>query len=355
MRAFQFIALTLTAVAALTSGCNSLSTPRTLDIYFIDVEGGQATLIVTPARQTLLVDAGYPADGGARAVAGDPLKARDANRIVAAARDAGVTTIDYFLNTHFHADHVGGVPELAQLMPIHAFIDHGGILPEAERVIPGTQAIFNAYAAVRAKGLHIEPKPGDRLPLRGIDATVVSAAGTTLAKPLTGAGASNSSCAAAPIRALESAENPRSTGFVLDYGKFRFLDIGDLSGAPLFNLACPRDMIGAVDAYLIAHHGGGDAADPATFDAFKPRIAILNNGAIKGAQMETFTLLHRLPQIDVWQLHRANVAGDANFADARIANLDESTAHWLKLSARADGSFRIVNGRTGESTAYPAR
>lgn len=348
-------ALGLVAVAATLASHLSNAAPRTLDIYFIDVEGGQSTLIVTPARQALLIDAGFAADGGARAVAGDPLKARDANRIVAAARDAGVTTIDYFLNTHFHADHIGGVPELAQLMPIRAFIDHGDILPEAERIIPGTENVYRAYAAIRAHNKHIEPKPGDRLPLRGVEATIVSSAGATLTKPLPGAGQINLSCAANARPALEAAENPRSTGFVLRFGKFRFLDIGDLTGAPLFNLACPRDLIGAVNAYLIAHHGGGDAADPATFDAFKPRVAILNNGAIKGAQMETFALLHRLPQIDVWQLHRANVAGDSNFADARIANLDESTAHWLKLSAKADGSFRILNSRTGDPTSYPAR
>ena len=328
----------------------------TLDIYFIDVEGGQATLIVTPAGESLLVDAGFPGSGTFESKPGDPRQARDARRIIAAAREAGVTRIDYLLITHFHADHAGGVGELAQELPIRTFIDHGTVPKDAEENVPGTLAVFDAYAAVRAKGRHFEPKPGDRVPLKGSDVTVVSSAGKTPGRPLAGAGARTSRCAAAAIPSQEIHENPRSTGFVLQFGRFRFLDLGDLAGDPLHALVCPNNLVGAVDVYLVTHHGGADAAHPATFAAFAPRIAVLNNGARKGGAPETFAALRESPGLeDVWQLHRSEVPGSRNFADDRIANLDETTAHWIKLSARQDGSFTVMNARTRATKAYPAR
>jgi beta-lactamase superfamily II metal-dependent hydrolase len=329
---------------------------KTLDIYFIDVEGGQATLIVTPAGESLLVDTGFPgSDGTFASLPGDPRTARDAQRIATAAKDAGLTRIDHLLITHFHADHVGGVVELAQLMPIGAFIDHGSALPAAESVA-GTLAAVDRYVAVRAKGRHLEPKVGDRLPLKDVDAVVVSSAGSTIAKPLAGAGGPNAACGTSAPEAQEKNENPRSTGFRLTFGKFRFLDVGDLSGPPLFALVCPNDLVGPVDVYLVAHHGGPDAADPATFAAFRPRVGILNNGAVKGGAQKTFASLHRAQGLeDVWQLHRTTNAGAENFADDRIANLDERTAHWIKLSANDDGSFSVQNGRTGVGKAYRAR
>src|SRR6185436_12863162 len=144
---------------------------RTLDIYFIDVEGGQSTLIVSPGGQSLLVDAGF---------AGNSFndmsnRGRDPQRIMAAARDAGLKRIDYLLITHFHADHNGGVPDLAAQIPIDTFIDHGTVPAEAERGVRGTLETFAAYAAVRAKARrHIQVEPGDRIPLKGVTASIVS-------------------------------------------------------------------------------------------------------------------------------------------------------------------------------------
>jgi beta-lactamase superfamily II metal-dependent hydrolase len=347
----RWFAAVLFGVACLTS--LAWGAARTLDIYFIDVEGGQSTLLVTPAGESLLVDTGFAADGTFRSKPGDPSRARDAQRIAAAARDAGVTRIDYLLITHFHADHDGGVVELAQLLPIRTFIDHGGVLPEAEQRVAGTQDALAAYAAVRAKGRHLEPGPGTSLPLKGVNAVVVSAAGATLRQPLDGAGAANTACGPQAPPPQEPTENPRSTGFRLQFGRFRFLDLGDLTGEPLFALACPRDLVGPVDVYLVAHHGGPDAADLATFAAFKPRIAVVNNGATKGGAPELFAALHEVPALeDVWQLHRSANAGAQNFADDRIANLDETTAHWIKVRASEDGSFVVTNGRTGQSKTY---
>src|SRR3954464_3697571 len=341
----------LVAVAAV---CAVVAAQRrtTLDIYFIDVEGGQSTLVATPAGEALLVDTGFPGSGGFEALPGDPAKARDAQRILAAARAAGVKQIDYLLTTHFHADHDGGVVELSQLLPVRTFVDHGRVLPEAESV-PGTLRAFDAYAAVRAKGRHLEPAPGDRIPLKGLEAIVVSAAGATLKAPLSGAGGKTASCPATAPSAQEPNENPRSTGIRLQFGQFRFLDVGDLTGPPLFALACPDNLVGPVDVYLVAHHGGVDAAAPALFAAFRPRVSIVNNGAVKGGAPELLETLHTSPDAgDAYQLHRSQNAGAKNVADARIANLDTSTAHWIKVSARADGSFTVTNGRTGGATEY---
>jgi beta-lactamase superfamily II metal-dependent hydrolase len=285
----------------------------------------------------------------------NPTEARDANRILQAARAAQVTQIDYLLITHFHPDHVGGVPELARLMPIRNFIDHGGLTRQGSGSSTMRDA-FNAYVAVRNKGHHIEPGPGDRLPLKNIEAIVVSSGTATLSHALPGAGQVNGTCGPAAIPPADSEENPRSTGIVVGFGKFRFLDVGDLSGQPLFSLACPRSLIGPVDVYLVAHHGGEDIADPATLAAFEPRIAVMNNGLSKGGSLRTYELLHRVNGLrDVWQLHRSESAGEQNFAAERIANIDESTAYWIKLSAREDGSFTVQNGRTRQVTSYPPR
>lgn len=327
---------------------------KTLEIYFIDVEGGQSTLIVTAAGQSLLVDAGFPGAGTMQSLPGDPRQARDAQRILAAAHHAGLKAIDYLLITHFHPDHDGGVPELAQLIPIRTFIDHGSVSPAEDQNVAGTTAAFNAYTTVRAKGRHIELKPGDRLPLKGIDAVIVSSAASTIVKPLSGGGASNPACGP-PARLPQTGENPRSTGFRLQLGRFRFVDLGDLSSNPLLGLFCPDDLLGAADVYLLPHHGGADVSDPAVFGAVRPRVAILNNGATKGGAPEIFASLRRVRGIeDVWQLHRSENGGTLNFADDRIANLDQSTDYWIHVSAREDGSFVVTNARTGVGKMYAA-
>jgi competence protein ComEC len=342
------LALTATIATAAPSG-------KTLGIYFIDVEGGQSTLMVTPSRESLLIDTGWAGDGSSAAKPGDPTQARDARRILAAARDAGLKQIDYLLITHFHPDHDGGVTELSQLIPIRHFVDHGSLPPQAQQDA-SYKAAFDAYAAVRAKGEHIEPRPGDRLPLRDIEATVVSSAGATISAAFPHAGENNDACAAGASPARDPLENPRSTGFVARFGQFRFLDLGDLSGQPLFDLACPRNKIGPVDVYLVAHHGGPDVNDPATFAAFRPRVALMNNGLKKGGARETYETLHHVKGLeDVWQLHRSEPAAELNFPADRIANLDESTAYWIKLTAASDGSFQVINSRTGATHSYPAR
>jgi beta-lactamase superfamily II metal-dependent hydrolase len=320
-----------------SSPFSGASATGTLDIYFIDVEGGQSTLIVTPARESLLVDTGYGGNDG-----------RDAKRIVAAATAAGISRIDYLLITHFHGDHVGGVPDLAARLPIASFVDHDNITAGDTL----SRAAFDAYARVRASGRHLVAKAGDRLPVEGADVRVVSSGGSILAAPLAGGGTPNTACDSSAPGAAEPIENPRSTGIHLTFGRFRFIDLGDLSGAPLYGLFCPKNLLGPADVYLVTHHGGSDVVYPATF-AISPRVAIMNNGEQKGGSPVSFVALRRVKTLqDVWQLHKSRAEGAENFPDARVANLDETTAYWIKVSASDNGTFTVTNARTSETKKY---
>jgi competence protein ComEC len=352
--AFLLLAL-LCAPAAIAAGRGQL------DIYFIDVEGGQATLIVTPTKETLLIDAGWAGQGGFESRPGDPASARDPGRIVAAMRDAGVTRIDYLMVTHFHRDHIGGIPELSQLVRIGTYIDHGIAFPPEDRAKPNLvpaldAAAYDDYLPVRARGRHLQPKPGDRLPLKGVRAVVVSADRSILRRALPGAGKRNSACSEAPLMtSYPGDENLRSTGIVLNFGKFRFLDVGDLNSQPLFDLVCPRDRIGVIDVYLFAHHGGAGAAEPATLAAFRPRAVIVNNGSRKGGRLAALKMLSTAQDVDSWQLHLSGEVDAPNAPVERIANLDDASDHWLKVTAKSDGSFTVINRRTGAEKRYAAR
>jgi beta-lactamase superfamily II metal-dependent hydrolase len=327
------------AIAALLALCAArlFGAGKTLDIYFIDVEGGQSTLIATPAGESLLIDAGYRGNDG-----------RDPDRILAAAKAAGVAQIDYLLITHFHGDHAGGVPELAGRLPIRTFVDHDNVVPND----PSATPVFKAYEVTRRAGKHIVARAGDTLPLTGLDVHVVSSGGMAITKPLAGGGQANAACEAVEREPAEAIENPRSTGIHLRYGKFRFIDLGDLSGKPLFSLFCPNNLLGPAELYLVPHHGGSDVVFPATF-AMAPRVAIMNNSETKGGSAEAFEALRRVQGLrDVWQLHKSLANGARNFDDARIANLDDRTSNWIKVSANEDGTFSVTNARTGERRSY---
>ena len=346
-------------IALLAGGELRAATPPALQIYFIDVEGGQSTLIVTPQRETLLVDAGYAGEGSIDSVAGDAARARDPLRILAAMRDAGVERIDYLMVTHFHRDHIGGIPELAQLVPVSTYIDYGKAYPPEQRAKADTDrldvAAYDAYIAARARGRHLQPRPGDLLPLKGVRTTVVSSDRATLLQPLPGAGKTNFACRPSATPTYPEDENPRSTGIVLELGRFRFLDIGDLVAQPLYDLVCPVDRIGPVDVYLVAHHGNTTVADPATLAAFQPRVAIVNNAPRKGGRRPLLQMLRQARDLESWQLHVSGEGGEDNAPQERIANIDDGTPYWLKVSANADGSFTVTNDRTGVVKAYSSR
>jgi competence protein ComEC len=314
---------------------------QALDMFFIDVEGGASTLIVTPARESLLIDAGYGARGG-----------RDPARIMMAAREAGLDHIDYLLITHFHSDHVGGVPELAALIPIGTFLDYGEPLG-TDRM---TATAFRNYEPIRREHRHLQLKPGDRLPLQGVDVDIVSAGGVVLSKALPGGGQKNAACRTLDDQPDDGTENFRSIGLRLRFGAFRYVGLGDLSGNTLGSLVCPTNPLGRASVYLVPHHGNLDSNVPAVLAALRPRVAIMNNGATKGGAAASFATLHAQPGLeDLWQLHASRNQDAVNSADAFIANMDDGeTGYWIKLTAKDDGTFTLINGRNGFTRTYSA-
>jgi competence protein ComEC len=324
-----------------------------LKVYFVDVEGGQSTLFVMPSGESLLVDTGSPD-------ARNPNAPRDASRIAALCKIAGVTKIDNLVVTHYHSDHVGGLPQLVTMIPVGRFIDHG-INRESEAVQGGASTVagWTAYQKVLADGHaeHLVVKPGDLLPVKGMRVEVVSADGEVIAQPLRAGGENNAACAASPMKDVENTENDRSVGMVITFGRMRILDLGDLTWAKERGLMCPVDKVGKVDVYIVSHHGLDRSSSPALVDAIAPRIAIMDNGGHKGGAPTTYETIEGSSRLkDLWQLHTAE-ASDAkhNVADSRIANLPGTDAgNYLKLTGHADGSFAVTNARTGETVEYPS-
>lgn len=320
----------------------ALPAAKNLEIFSIDVEGGQATLLVSPSGDSMLVDTGWPGFQG-----------RDADRIAAAAKAAGVKKIDYLVITHFHADHVGGVQNLTHKLPIVHFVDHG----ENSETDQAAKIRFTEYSAFRDKGQHILVKPGDTIPVKGLDVKVLSSDGALIASPLPGAGQPNPACEGYAQPAADKTENSHSVGMLISFGAFRMLDLGDLTKDKDYQLACPVNKIGPVDLYLVSHHGLDQSGSLPFVRAIRPRVALMNNGARKGGSEGTFeTLRAAQPAFDIWQLHYAIAAGkESNSNDSFIANLDEKCeGKWVKVTAEKDGSFQVYNSRNKFEKAYPA-
>jgi beta-lactamase superfamily II metal-dependent hydrolase len=343
----------LTTLALVLLSLTSTSAGKALEFWFIDVEGGQSTLIITPAGESLLIDAGY-SPNNLRGGGGNVPGGRDPSRILAALNEAGVSRIDYLLITHFHPDHAGGVPLLADKVPIGTFIDYDHPLGTPIGPDRLTVASYRDYEPVRAKGEHIVARAGDKLPLKGVDAEIVSAAGQLIQKPLPEGGETNSACRHLEDFPEDGTENYLSVGIVLKFGAFRFYDPGDLSGNTLTRLACPKNLLGPVSVYLISHHGDYDTSIPALYAALQPRAAIMNNGIVRGGSPDALRTVRAFPAIDLWQLHRSQNEGATNAPDSFLANVDDGTmtAYSLRMTASDDGSFRIVNPRTGFSKEY---
>lgn len=334
-------------------GAVNAQTPNDKDalrVYFVDVEGGQATLFVTPEHESLLIDTGYPGNDG-----------RDAGRIVAMCKRAGVAKIDNVLITHYHRDHAGGVPQLVERIPVGRFIDHGPNMDPGD-ADPNTKLAWDAYEKVMAEGHYerLTVHPRDVLPIKGIHAEVVSANGFLITKPLNGGGAggvNSSACAKSVIKPVELTENDRSVGLMITFGKLRILDLGDLTWAKERALECPEDKLGKVDVYIASHHGLARSNSPALVNAVAPRIAIIGNGPTKGAEPSTWEIIQKSPRIEaVWQLHTAeNNDAAHNVPEERIANLRGTDgAHALEMTARKDGTLAMTNERTGQTVEYPA-
>jgi beta-lactamase superfamily II metal-dependent hydrolase len=320
--------------------CALTCAAQELKVYAIDVEGGKSTLYVSPSGQSMLVDAGYAGNGN-----------RDADRIVAAAKAAGVQQIDYLVITHYHGDHVGGVPQLAAKIPIRNFVDHGLNF----ETVKDNGGVYGDYLAARAKGKHIEVKAGDRIPIAGIDVEVVTASGKAITKPLAGAGQANPLCAGFRPIDVDKGENAHSIGMMITFGKFRLVDLGDLHWNQEYDLACPNNLLGTVDVYMTTHHAKKTSGAPAMVQALRPKAAIMNNGATSGASEAAWQTIHEAPGTpDIWQLHYAEGNDKKHNSPATfIVNEDSNCkGYWIKLAAHPDGGFAIQNGRTGMEKVY---
>ena len=376
----------LLAAAIIVQSSTAQTPAKTLQIYYVDTEGGQATLFVTPSGESLLVDVGNP--GG-----------RDTDRLMLALEDAGVKQIDHLVLTHYHGDHVGGLAEFAKRIPIKRYYDHG---PAAEGDRAGGQGFMEQYAQIRGDAVRTIVKPGDKLTVQGLDITVVSSAGQVLKTNLPGAGRPNPACAGFAEKDLSKVfdpDNAYSVGFVLGFGRFRTIDLGDLTWNHEGQLMCPANRIGTVDLYLTTHHGINQSNAPVMVHGLQPRVAIMNNGTRKGGSLEAFQVLESSPGLeDLWQLHWShNVMAEHNAAGVFIANIEDNTtmasvltapppaprgagapagapgagagraggrgnappphtpAYWIKVVAQQDGTFTVTNARNGFSKTYAAR
>ncbi len=342
----------------------------TLDIYVIDVEGGGATLFVSPSGESLLIDTGY---GGSGAV-------RDAGRIHAAAQDAGIRQIDHLITTHWHGDHYGGMEELAKRIPIRHFIDHG---PTVQQQPASVEFLSNVYPGLISQASHTIVKPGDTIPVAGLDVQVLSSGGQVIDSPLPEAGQANQLCASFQPKEQDTGENGQSVGSLVTFGSFRALHLGDLTWNIERNLACPNNKVGTVDFWVVTHHGQPVSNPEVLVHAVRPRVAVMNNGTRKGGQPDAMQVIFTSPGLeDLWQLHFSLLSGQeytvpgmfiANLFDdqpSRVpldplvipsggqrppAPAHEGQAHWIKASAQSDGTFTVTNSRNGFSKTYRAR
>jgi competence protein ComEC len=365
----------LTAIAGLAallaqagSDGAAAQTRTTLDIYVVDVEGGNATLFVTPSGESLLIDTGNVAPDAA---------VRDAGRILAATQDARLTQIDHLIVTHWHGDHFGGLAELAKRIPIRHFIDHGANVQPAPAA---DDFLAKVYPELYAKAKHTIAKPGDKIAVAGLDVRVVTSAGETIKAPLPGAGAPNPYCASFKP-GENNAEDPMSVGVFIKFGRFRTAHLGDLTKNKEFELMCPNTRIGALDLFLGLHHGLNSSNSEVMIHATHPRVVIINNGTRKGGQPDVMRVLHTSPGLeDLWQMHFSQLSGQeytvpsifiANMTDDPLTAMPvapiaapppgpdappppahNGPAYWIKVSAQTDGTFTVTNTRNGFAKTY---
>lgn len=402
----SMVALLLAAGLAFATPLTAQGVAKTLQIYYVDTEGGQATLFVSPSGESLLVDTGNP--GG-----------RDTDRIMLAVADAGLKQIDHVVLTHYHVDHVGGLQELIKRIPVKHFYDHGPTVEVQREQVNGFQT---AYAEMYGKATHTVLKPGDKVPFAGVDWRVVVSAEQPIKNPLPGAGKPNPACDTFKRQNVPGPDdNAQSVGSLITFGRFKTIDLGDLLWDNEFDLMCPNNKVGTVDLYLTSHHGLARSGSEALVHGLQPRVALMNNGPRKGGATQPLAILHSSPGLeDLWQLHWSYEAGlEQNTPGVFIANLDDNEtianvltappppprgggtppaaagatvapaviapggqgqpavdarggrggfgggrgnpaaahtpAYWIKVTAQQDGTFTVTNARNGFTKTYRPR
>jgi len=350
----RHFALALTAVLAL---CGADAPPgRGLDIYFVDVMGGAATLIVTPERESVLIDSGWAG-----------FEDRDPGRIVHVLKDlAGLDHLDHLVTTHWHADHFGGVEGLAKRVRIDHYWDRGLPDPDAP---DGDKAAFPdgpapddtlgiAYRKASA-GKRKALLPGDSLPLKGEVRAVVLASGGQVFEADAAKPVPNPLCVNAPADlAPDPSDNARSLVLHVRLGMFQFLDCGDLTWNVEKKLVCPYDRVGLVDVFQVTHHGMDISNHPTFLATIQPTVAIMNNGPAKGCSPATVKRLRALPSLRaLYQLHKNAATGPAENADPdQIANVYPTGGQFLRVSVAPDGARYLVKiGKKGPIQTYQAR
>jgi competence protein ComEC len=321
--------------------------PGNLQIYVIDVEGGQSTLFVPSSGQSLLIDTGWPENGG-----------RDADRILAATKLAGIKKIDYVLLTHYHVDHTGGVPQLVDRIPVGTFIDHGANIET--KPDSSTEKMWESYQQVLATGKykHIVARPGEVLPVSGMKVHVISSDGNVIDHPLPGGGETNQYCNIPETKPIDRTENSRSLGVLINFGKLRILDLGDLTWDKEMQFMCPVNRLGRVDLLIVSHHGTRPSSSHALVDAIHPRVAIMDNGATKGGETSVLDTVRQAPGLEtLWQLHYAQQGGAEHNTEAQyIANPEgPDQGNYILVNASSGGKFTVFNSGNKASKSYDAR
>ncbi len=352
MKRFVTFSLLTALIAAISisgsiASVQSQNSKRRLEIFYVDVEGGAATLIVTPAGESILVDTGWPGFEG-----------RDAKRIEAGMKAANITQIDHLIIMHYHTDHYGGVPELAKRIKIGKFYDHGPMDSlQEDRTFAEKYAAYKAAAGGKTNTL----QPGSTIELKQAAGTpkislqVLAAAGEVM--PMKVKASPSKECGAATMQADDPSDNARSVVFVLRYGNFDFLDTGDLTWNIEHKLICPINLIGEIDLYQVGHHGAETSNNPVLVSAIKPTVAIMNNGPRKGGHPNTVKTARSTAAIkDLWQVHRNVASTEEQNAPAEfIANLEaqNDAANMIRVSVdAAKKSFTVTNDRNKVSKSY---
>jgi competence protein ComEC len=327
------------ATILLMSGWAVLLGAETLDMYVVDTEGGKALLILSPSGQSMLIDAGFQG-----------FEDRDAIRIEEAAKAANIRQFDVLVVTHYDMDHVNNVPATVARVPAKAFFDHGAPVMSGR----GTSPAVRAYEEVAAKAKRTSVKPGDKIPFEGVDVQVVTSAGKTIQTPVQGGGLPNPFCEGATVPREDRSENGQSLGLLFTFGKFRMLDLADLTSDREQALMCPTNLIGTVDLFMVSHHGNDVSNSKLLVHALKPKVAIMNNGPSKFGLPSVIKTIRSSPGLEaLYQLHWSVPAGDVNPPDEYLANLQDSPdGKWIKVSVQKDGSFTVTNARTGGSKTF---